>query len=63
MTTKYVEISRAHCKNCGDKAGMYYQGQLYPFPIVVPMATVEKTPWVCQCRKKVELDVQVLEGE
>ena len=59
--TKFVRIDRATCRNCGDKGALVVKGRPYPLPVTLDAAIVEATPWVCQCRRKVDLDLTMVE--
>ena len=58
---KFIRIDRASCKRCGDKAALVVRGRAYPLPVTLDAAIVEATPWVCACRRKVQLDVVMVE--
>lgn len=67
MTVGYVTITRAHCKNCGDKRAMRVKiGQRVverDLPITTNATAVERTPWVCECGRKIELDIELVEED
>ena len=37
------------------------RGKFYPLPVTVDAHILERVPWVCACRNKISLDVEVVE--
>ena len=60
-TPAFVRIDRAVCKRCGEKGGIVVRGTFYPLPVTVDAHILERVPWVCACRNKIALDVEVVE--
>ena len=60
-TPAFVRIDRATCKRCGEKGGLLVRGRYYSLPVTVDAHILERVPWVCACRRKIELDVEVVE--
>jgi len=57
----FVRIDEARCPNCGPKRAFRHRGREYDLPITMDAVVVERSPWKCECGKKIQLEVEMVE--